>query len=324
MKSGIGLQSLIHGFMRILALIPGGIAEQLQFFPTLETLCKQYPNSKIDVVAAPEAIGAYRVSTIVAEKIPFNFAGRNSLADWGNLLGIMRDREYDIAVVPDPSWGVSFLLWLSGIPSRIGFVGCAGANLLTATVALDSTQSRAAQYHQLLTGLGLQVDCPLPTVNLSTADLDWVDGERKRQNLTSGGYVVFYSPDAGYPPNSWETILQDFQTKQPTMPLVWVQDGQNEDLTTALSDRLSSLKLVRPTNLGQTIALLAGASLVLTAEGPMLQAAIAANTFTLGLFSISDPQTAMPPNERFIGIKSPTDKLADITPSSILAKVWPT
>ncbi|MDJ0550859.1 MAG: lipopolysaccharide heptosyltransferase family protein, partial [Microcystis sp. M49637_WE12] len=39
--------------MRILTLVPGGISNQLLFFPTLETLQQTYPQSSIDVLVEP-------------------------------------------------------------------------------------------------------------------------------------------------------------------------------------------------------------------------------------------------------------------------------
>jgi ADP-heptose:LPS heptosyltransferase len=134
--------------------------------------------------------------------------------------------------------------------------------------------------------------------------------------------VVMYSVDAGYPANSWEIILQDFQAKQPTLPVIWLSDRANPNLTTALLERLPALQRSQPNGLGPTIALLAGANLVVTVEGEVLQAAIAAQTFTLGLFGASDPKRQLPANDRVLGLKSPTGKLADIVPDTILESIW--
>jgi len=51
--------------MRILALVPGGIGDQLLFFPTLESLKNQYPQAAIDVIVEPRAKSAYRVCPYV-------------------------------------------------------------------------------------------------------------------------------------------------------------------------------------------------------------------------------------------------------------------
>ena len=78
--------------MRILALVPGGISDQLLFFPALDDVKRAYPNAEIGVVVEPQATVAYRVSKIVDAVIPFTFSAANSPSDWANLLGRVRDR----------------------------------------------------------------------------------------------------------------------------------------------------------------------------------------------------------------------------------------
>lgn len=307
--------------MRILAFIPGEMADQLRAFPTLSALATAYPGSKIDVVASPSAIAAYQVASAVAEKIPFDLTARNSLADWGNLLGIVRDREYEIVIAPRPTLSLSLMLWLSGIPTRVTYANSPGAGLYTVQVPVPKTMTATADYG-ILQGLGIGGDCPELKVNLPKPALDWADGERQRLGLASGGYVLMYSPDAGYPVNSWDSILQDFQKKQPDLPVVWLQNRQNAELSAQIADRVPSLKLTRPKDLAQAIAMIAGANLVLAAEGEILQSAIAAKTFTLGLFGASDPAQVMPTGDRYLALRSPTGKLADIAPATVLERVW--
>ena len=101
--------------MRIVALVPGGIGDQILFFPTLNDLKRYYPEAQLDVVVEPRSQGAYRVCKVVRDTIPFNFKDRNSLADWGNFVGVIRDREYDVALSLGQRGGVGLLLWLTGI-----------------------------------------------------------------------------------------------------------------------------------------------------------------------------------------------------------------
>ena len=90
--------------MRIVALVPGGISDQILFFPTLDDLKRNYPNAQIDVVVEPRSKAAYRVSKLVNDVLMFDYKDRNSLADWANLVGILRDREYDVAIALGQSW----------------------------------------------------------------------------------------------------------------------------------------------------------------------------------------------------------------------------
>ncbi|MEO0738641.1 MAG: lipopolysaccharide heptosyltransferase family protein, partial [Cyanobacteria bacterium J06649_12] len=90
--------------MRVLALVPGGISDQLQFFPTLTTIKETYPNANIAMVVEPLAKSAYRISKAVSEVIPFDYRGQNSPSDWANLLGLIRDREFELALCASDRW----------------------------------------------------------------------------------------------------------------------------------------------------------------------------------------------------------------------------
>ena len=166
--------------MRIVALVPGGIGDQILFFPTLDDLKRTYPNAQIDVVVEPRAKDAYRVSKSVHNTILFDFKGRNSLADLGNLLGAIREREYDVAIALGQRSTVGLLLWLTGIPNRIGYAGSAGEFFLTHAVPLKQNQYAAQMYHDLLKGLDINTPCPELALSVPEKDLSWAEGERQR------------------------------------------------------------------------------------------------------------------------------------------------
>ena len=73
--------------MRILTLVPGGISNQLLFFPTLETLQQTYPQSSIDVLVEPRAKAAHRLCPQVREVLLFDYRDQYGLADYLNILG---------------------------------------------------------------------------------------------------------------------------------------------------------------------------------------------------------------------------------------------
>ena len=312
--------------MRILALVPGDISDQILFFPTIDDLKKRYPDAQVDIVVEPRAKDAYQVSKSVRETIVFDYQGRNSLADWGNLLGIIRDREYEAVLTYDDTWSTGLLLWLSGIPVRIGFAGGPSELYLTSAVAMDSQKKyRADRYHDLLKGLKLEGVSPELAVNVPTKDLVWADAERQRLGLTSGGYVIVSgsgkSPNSSYPPDQWELVLKDFQKKQPNLPLVLADSGEGAWMKT-MTDAMPMLKVTRPKTPGQSVAIFAGASLLLCCESSAMYWAIAAKTFTLVLISESDPKLVLPQSDRVVAIKSSGRRVAEIAPSTILEKVW--
>ena len=317
--------------MRLLALVPGGIGDQILFFPTLDDLKRSFPDAEIDVVVAPKAQAAYRVSKVVNRIIPYNFEIRNSPADWANLLGVIRDREYEVALSLCSNWSIDLLLWLTGIRTRVGYANSINQFFLTDTVPRKQGQYVAHQFHDLLRGLDLSSPCPDLAINVPQEDIKWAERDRTRLGIQDSGYVLIYSAPSQlksgqgentYPAQSWTAIIQDFQNRQPNLAIVAIQRPENRALVTALSVAIPTLKVSNPNNLGQIAALIAGADLMLCTESDPMHLAVALKVFTLALFSAHDPAQLLPRNERFLAIPSATGKLSDISPEAVLKKVW--
>lgn len=318
--------------MRILALVPGGIGDQLLFFPTLDDLQRTFPNAEIDVVVEPRAKGAYEVCKSVNQIIPFDFKDRNSLSDWSNLLGVIRDRYYDIALSLGQRWAVGLLLWLTGTPVRIGYAGGAGQFLLTQAVPLKPEQYAAHMYHDLLQGLNITTPCPEIDIKLSKRHIEWAEAQQQHLGLKDSGYVLIHGGssrlaktkgiDKIYPVEKWQTIIQDFRTKQPDLPVVVIQGPEDEALVTQLKAACPDIKVVQPTSVGRLAAMIAGANLMLCTDSAPMHLAVALKVYTLALFGPTDPKKLLPESDRFVGIQSPTGNMADIDPETILEKVW--
>ncbi len=308
--------------MRILALVPGGIGDQILFFPTLDDLKRNYPQATIDVLVEPRAKSAYQVCKSVHEVLTFDYKDRNSLADFGNLVGILRDREYNTAISVTQNANINFLLWLTGIPTRVGYQG-KGAFFLTNSVPLKTEQYAAAMYHDLLQGIGIKSPTPDLTINVPKSDIDWAQNEQKRLNIHETGYILIYSGTntsngSEYPQSSWQQIIQDFRQKQPEMPVVVIQS----DNSGRISQGASEIKITSPSDLGKLAAMIAGANLMLCTDSPPMHLAVAVQTYTIALFGLTSPQKLLPDSDRFLAIKSPTGNLATISPATILEKVW--
>ncbi|MGG6293420.1 glycosyltransferase family 9 protein [Leptolyngbya sp. AN02str] len=309
--------------MKIVALVPGGVRDQLQVFPTLDTLKTVYPNAEIDVVIEPGAMSAYRISKSVSDTIAFAYGNNNSPADWANLLGVLRDRTYDIALVFRPAWGLGFLLWLTGIPLRVAFGSGSGGLFYTKTVPFAASQYAPAAYHDLLTALDVSTPSPHLAISLSKRDLDWADAEQKRLGIGGGGYVLLHNDATEpYPVESWKAIIQDFQQKQPTLPLMMIQDEQNGATVAAIAQAEPAIKISAPPDLGKLAAMVAGANLVLCTDGIPMQLAVALQVYTLGLFGATNPALALPASDKYLPIQAPNSNLAELPPQTVMQKVW--
>ncbi len=318
--------------MRILALVPGGIGDQILFFPTLDDLRAYYPEAEIDVIVEPRAKGAYRVCKSIDEVLTFDFKDRNGLADYGNLLGIIRDREYDVALTLGQRWTVGLLLWMSGIPTRIGYDASAGRLFLTKPVPLKTEQYAAQMYHDLLRGLGIESPCPELAISLPKQDIEWAEGEQQRLGIAESGYILIHGGssqlaqakgiDKLYPVKKWQQIIEDIQQKQPNLPIVMLKGPEDAEFAASMLQSCPDLKTTSPGDVGKLAAMIAAANLMICTDSAPMHLAVAVGTYTIALFGPTEENKLLPQNDRSIGIQSPTRQIADIQPEDVLKQVW--
>jgi ADP-heptose:LPS heptosyltransferase len=307
--------------MRTLALVPGGISDQFLFFPTLSDIQRLYPNAHIDVITEPQSVAAYRVCQDTEKAVAFDFGDRNSLADWGNLLGVMREKEYDAVISLNNSWGMGLVLWLTGIPNRIAYDGPANP-FLTQRIPKKTGQYKADMFHDLLAGLDIHQPSPALNISVPRKDIDWAEAEQKRLGL-NGGYILVdgrtesSDPKDNYPVNSWKLALQAILERQPGTPIVVVQE-EGQTLAQDLSDAGIAVKASEPTDLGKLGAMIAAANLLISTYQASLHLAVAVGTFSVGLFGTTDPKNVLPANDKFVGLSANTGNAKDIEPQKIL------
>ncbi len=318
--------------MRILALIPGGIGDQILFFPTLETLKDKYPQSIIDVIVEPRSKGAYKICPWAHEVLLFGYKDRNGPADYLNLLGIIRDREYDIGISLGTSPAVGFLLWLGGIATRVGYQSDKSW-FMTNPSALNRDQYAAYMYHDLLKGLNIHTPTPPLKVVVPKEDINWARQEGNRLGLGDRGYIIIHGGssqlaqkkgiDKIYSVKKWQVVIDDLRQKQPDLPVVLIQGPEDGNFVKQLLENRSYLKVTSPPDLGKLAAMIAGANLMLCTDSGPMHISVAVGTPTIALFGPTQSSKLLPSDQdRYIGIQSPNGIIGDIQPENILKEIW--
>ncbi len=309
--------------MRILCLVPGGINEQLLFFPTLESLKNKYPNVLIDVLVEPLAKSAYRICPYVNEILFFDYQDRNVSADYLNLVGVIRDRGYDIAITTGNKLILELLLWSNSIPWRIGYK-TQTSWFLSHSITQKEEQYAAETYHDLLLKLNIQPSCPSIKIAVPKDDISWTETQLQSLSVKENGYIAIYGGENNsYPVSSWIEIINSIQKKEPSLSIVLLESNTEQTWTKSILDNCKNLKIINPDNLGKLSAVIAGANLLVCIDSVPLQLGIAVGTYTIALFSDTKANHKIPTNyDRCIAIQSPSNQLDDISSSTILEKIW--
>ncbi|WP_370566296.1 hypothetical protein [Cyanobium sp. LEGE 06113] len=114
--------------MRALFLLPGDSSRQLQAFPAVAAVADQL-KAVVQVVCPAEAVGLWRLHPGVSRALPFSFANA-TLADWANLLGSVREPDFQLCINRAPSRAMDLMLSMSHIPTRVASQGFSATALV--------------------------------------------------------------------------------------------------------------------------------------------------------------------------------------------------
>ena len=259
--------------MQVLALLPGGEEDQLQALPAMAALAEQR-SAQLHVVCPATAASIWTLLPAVEHCIPFAFGQRWSLADWANLLGSVREPDFQVSLNLSTDWSIDLLLSLTHIPMRVASGG------FSATQQVQRPTGWGGEALQAwLQPLGVQCDAnayrlPLPQSALAEA----------RAALPRGnGPALLLAPSAGpggWSPEQWQAFVEALGQAVPSVRLLWLaQSGEAP----------AGTQPCRVTSVMEEAATVASVDVVLTDELRLAQLAVLTGT-ALVAAGMEDPR----------------------------------
>ena len=150
----------------ILAINFGGIGDEIFFLPTLISLKKTFPNSKITLALEPRSKSVKDLTDIIDDLMLIDVKGKNKYTQMLKLLWQARHGKFDLVVSSGGNKLISILLFLMGIKERCGYdTGALSRILLTHPMKLNKNQYACKMYHDLIREI-TDINTELPEVNI--------------------------------------------------------------------------------------------------------------------------------------------------------------
>jgi len=196
--------------MRALFLIPGDGVRQLQALPAAAAVADQL-GFAIQVACRPELAGLWKLLPAVEKVIPFAF-GDASLADWANLLGSVREPDFQACINLAKGRQVDLMLSMSHIPTRVA----AGGFAATATVTPPAGGWAAQSLEAFLQPIGVRLDADafrlsLPRTALEAASAAQPPGDGPLLLLAPAGVP------GDWPEDRWQGLPAHIRTTIPAL-----------------------------------------------------------------------------------------------------------
>ncbi|MFM7675738.1 MAG: glycosyltransferase family 9 protein [Synechococcus sp.] len=281
--------------MRALFLIPGDSVSQLQALPAVAATAEQL-GAQVQVACRPTAAGVWKLLPAVEKTLPISFE-QASLADWANLLGLVREPDFQVCVnllAGGPgSRAVDLLLTMSHIPTRVASAGFA----VTERVVHTSQGWPAQDLQTWLRPLGVRLEAGAYRLPLSRPDLDAAAAA-----LPAGdGPMLLLAPSGGssdWPAPRWQELPQRIRSRLPDLRSLAVAPAGEG--AAALRERA---------------ALLAASDVVLASDPLTVELALLCG---LPLVALGRDPATLPARQGVAGLGAAAGSLADLPLEPVL------
>ncbi|GCE20192.1 glycosyltransferase family 9 protein [Dictyobacter kobayashii] len=302
---------------RILLVRPDHLGDLLMTTPILEAIKEQLPDAQITMMVGPwssEVIARHpAVNRLLTCPFPgFQRAPQKALDPYKLLFRTaeqLKKNDYDLAINlrPDFWWGAA-LLYLAGIPRRIGYATELTAPFLTQALSFPMTE-HATVSNLRLSSAALQALGKPALVEPHTParyplyfkphedELTWADERLREAEMTTGNPVVIIHAGTGgavklWRNDGWTHVAQLLAngTLTPTPAhIIFTGSKTERPMIEEIAGPLQGKALLlTEMTVGQLAALIARANLVLGVDNGPLHMAAAQDTPSLRLFGPTD------------------------------------
>jgi ADP-heptose:LPS heptosyltransferase len=216
--------------MRVLFLIPGSSATQLQTIPAVAAVA-EHLGAEAQVACPAEAAAVWKLVPAVEKVLPFSFAPGLSLAEWANLLGAVREPDFQLSINLASGWPLDLLLSLTHIPTRIARTGFSATTLLSSEAAPGAGWPNQA-LQAWLNPIEVPLDAAAFRLSLTKADLDAAvaalppgSGPALLLAPAARAAAAASSPAADWPLAHWQALPAAIQARLATVRVIHASAG---------------------------------------------------------------------------------------------------
>ena len=279
--------------MRALFLIPGGSSQQLQAFAAVDAVASQL-KAHVQVVCPTATAALWQLHPAVEKVIPFAFEYA-TMADWANLLGSVREPDFQLCLNRASGRQVDLMLSMSHIPTRIAASGFSATEKIQPSANLWPNQAWEAD----LKPVGVHLNAEAFRLPLAKADLDAAAAA-----LPPGdGPALLLAPWGApndWPQAQWQHLPERIVSKLPTLRVVNAAPVDSAPTVAGAAKRAAQV---------------ASADVVVTSDPETIEWAL---LLGLPLVALGRPAASLPPRQGVQSLGTAVE-LAGISMESVLA-----
>jgi len=287
---------------RILVVNVNWVGDVIFSAPIFKSLRMAYPNAKICCLAVPRVKEILESITQIDEIIIYDEKGRdrNPLAKLMLILKLRR-KKFDIVFLLHRSMTRALLVYLAGIPQRVGYDTKNRGRFLTHKVDYsDNTVHRCDYYLNVIESYGIKVDDRRYELSVEQNAVNDIEKILRSKDIQAKDYLVVMNPGGNWDLKRWSgerfsRLINGFKN-QSDIKVAITGSKKDRSLIKAMGG-LSldhALDLSGQTNLKQLMALMKRANLVISADSGPLHLANGVGCDVIGIYGPTRPEITGP------------------------------
>lgn len=292
------------------------LGDLVMTLPAVRAVRAAYPVAHLDVLVKQELAGFYEGCGWIDEIVPYLVRrGLPGAADRVQVVGGLRARRFDLAVVLPKSFESALWVRLAGIPRRVGFRSDGRGWMLTDAVPVP-VRPRAHQsgdYLELLrVGLGIEAtDQGHLEVHGAHRDRmrDWLATRRSGAGpLIALAVAAAYGPAKEWPEARYVALVDRLVDRHRAECVLVGAPGEREKCErVAATSRHRPVVAAGATSVGDLVALLSLCDGFAGNDSGAMHVAAALGIPTVGIFGSTDPERTGPRGPRVAVLRQPLE-----------------
>ncbi|MFA5059807.1 MAG: lipopolysaccharide heptosyltransferase II [Candidatus Omnitrophota bacterium] len=286
----------------ILVVNVNWVGDVIFSIPVFKALKKTYPQARIACLAPSRVKEILENHFCIDDIIPFDEKGRHQ-SFWSKLVLIfeLRKRKFDIAFLLHRSLTRALLVYLAGIPTRVGYDAKNRGFLLTHCVKpLPGVVHRLDHYLNVIESFGIPALDRTYDLQISSADNAFAEDLLRRLEIRRGDFTVIINPGGNWDLKRWPkekfSALIDRLSSELRAKVIMAGAPKDVDLVNDIvrQAKQKPFILTGQTTLKQLSALMSKVSLVVSADSGPMHLAASVKTKVIGLFGPTRPEITGP------------------------------
>jgi heptosyltransferase-2 len=326
---------------RILIRAANWVGDAIMTTPVIRAVQKNYPRAHITILAKPWVIPVYENNPHVDEIMVYENNGRHKMGMGTlRLAKDIRQGRFDLAILMQNAFEAALLVFLAGIPQRLGYNTDGRSWLLNKCVKLDPDLKKGHlvdYYLGILKGAGLEDYGKTMELSLSDADREYAkkileDKGLRNQDLRNKGPelkgyenkelenrelagkipVIGINPGATggtakrWFPDRYASLCRKLSNQYQTKILIFGGPADNElgeEIMTMAPE--CCVNMAGKTSLSQAFALIENCDLFVTNDSGLMHGAAALNVNQVAVIGSTDHIATAPFNHNSIMVREP-------------------